>query len=119
MNLQKIAKRIAKMYSPGYFAVVYPDSGRVRAVFHRQGDAEKDCPQTAKVYRHVCVRGVHNLVPVSPPPKIWEYKGVVVFPAGLNSSGIRWSANAHVGMTLRADTKQGMRELITEAKKGA
>ncbi len=47
--------------------------------------------------------------------KVWEYKGVMILPANFNGSGIRWTANAHVGYTLKADTKQGMRELITEA----
>jgi hypothetical protein len=46
----------------------------------------------------------------------WEYKDVIVLPAGRNSSGIRWTANARLGVTLRADTKASMRELITAAK---
>lgn len=52
---------------------------------------------------------------------IWNYKGVTVFPASLNSSGIRWCASSIEirwcalrpgNITLRSDTKQGMRELI-------
>ena len=44
----------------------------------------------------------------------WTYKGVNVDPAGINSSGIRWSAlMPEAGGYLKADTKAGMRELIT------
>lgn len=49
---------------------------------------------------------------------IWEFKGVNVHPAGRNSSGIRWWAFVPVGHgqmdTLRADTKQSMRQLIRD-----
>jgi len=48
--------------------------------------------------------------------KPWFYKGVTVLPADRNASGIRWTANAHIGITLKADTKEGMRALITKAK---
>jgi hypothetical protein len=45
----------------------------------------------------------------------WSYFGVTIDPAGRNSSGIRWSAlvslPGYAGF-LRADTKDGMRELI-------
>jgi hypothetical protein len=44
---------------------------------------------------------------------MWTYKGVDVFPAELNGSGIRWYARSPWGI-LRADTKTSMRELITE-----
>lgn len=44
------------------------------------------------------------------PP--WKYKRVNVYPATLNSSGIRWYAREGWGYTLRADTKEGMRQLI-------
>ena len=47
--------------------------------------------------------------------KAWEYKGVMVLPADRNSAGIRWTANAHAGGTLKAETKAGMRVLITKA----
>ena len=43
---------------------------------------------------------------------MWTYYGVDVFPAGRNSSGIRWQARAGLGFGLHADTKAGMRELI-------
>lgn len=50
---------------------------------------------------------------------IWTYKGVTVYPASLNSSGIRWYARCLLdsaaqlnAYNLRADTKQGMRQLI-------
>ena len=46
--------------------------------------------------------------------KPWQYKGVTVFPAGINSSGIRWTANMGIGITLRAENKQEMRQLITQ-----
>lgn len=45
---------------------------------------------------------------------LWTYRGVNVYPAGPNSSGIRWTANSDLGHTLRSDTKEGMRELIRE-----
>lgn len=44
--------------------------------------------------------------------KMWDYKGLDVFPADINGSGIRWYARSPWGM-LRADTKASMRELIT------
>lgn len=47
---------------------------------------------------------------------MWTYKGVIVHPAALNSSGIRWYALS-VNGGLRSDTKEGMRRLITEALK--
>lgn len=47
--------------------------------------------------------------------KAWIYRGVFVLPAGRNAYGIRWTANAHVGSCLRADSKDGMRELIRDA----
>lgn len=46
----------------------------------------------------------------------WVYKGFNVYPAELNSSGIRWYAFSGLGAVLKADTKQGMRRLITEIK---
>jgi hypothetical protein len=48
--------------------------------------------------------------------KIWTYKSVIVFPASLNASGIRWTANCGVGYTLRADSKCEMRKLISSLK---
>lgn len=46
--------------------------------------------------------------------KVWTYKGVNVYPAAPNATGIRWSSAPVEGIgTLRADTKAGMRELIT------
>ena len=48
-------------------------------------------------------------------PKMWTYKGVDVYPADRNGSGIRWVSQAlGLGSRLRADTKAGMRYLITE-----
>lgn len=43
----------------------------------------------------------------------WGYKGIFVQPADFNSSGIRWMARTPWGPTLRADSKAGMRELVT------
>lgn len=43
---------------------------------------------------------------------MWTYKGVDVFPADRNSSGIRWYARSYRGI-LRADTKKSMRNLIS------
>jgi len=45
----------------------------------------------------------------------WTYKGVNVYPAARNGSGMRWCT---VGPTLRSDTKAGMRELITLTQGG-
>ncbi len=51
--------------------------------------------------------------------KGWMYKGVEVWPADRNSSGIAWYARSIFSSpTLRADTKQGMRQLITHAQIG-
>lgn len=44
---------------------------------------------------------------------MWTYKGIDVFGADLNASGIRWYARTPNG-TLRADTKESMRHLINE-----
>ena len=46
------------------------------------------------------------------------FKGVPIFSAGVNSSGIRWTARVNEAR-LRADTLKGMRALITDALKGA
>ena len=43
------------------------------------------------------------------PAGVWWYRGVPVYPAPLNSSGMRWST---VRPSLRSDTKEGMRLLI-------
>ncbi len=48
--------------------------------------------------------------------KIWTYKGVNVYPAGVNGSGIRWES---IVPHLRADTKESMRELINAAQQTA
>ena len=45
--------------------------------------------------------------------KPWIYRGVVVLPADRNGSGIRWTANAGLGFTLKADSKASMRALIS------
>ena len=42
---------------------------------------------------------------------MWTYKGIDIFKAGINSSGIKWYAWCR-GTTLRADSKASMRELI-------
>ena len=53
---------------------------------------------------------------------MWTYKGIDVFPAGpVIHDGLRWYARTDDGMPaapplLRADTRQGMRELITHYK---
>lgn len=43
---------------------------------------------------------------------MWTYKGIDVFRADMNTSGIRWYARTRWGV-LRADTKASMRHLIT------
>lgn len=46
---------------------------------------------------------------------MWTYKGFDVFPADRNSSGIRWYCRTGSGEgILRADSKDGMKELINE-----
>jgi hypothetical protein len=50
--------------------------------------------------------------------RIWTYKGINVCCAALNSSGIRWYARLPSGDALRADTKQGMKQLINQHLKG-
>ncbi len=44
---------------------------------------------------------------------MWTYKGIDVSRADRNSSGIRWEAFTQYGR-LRADTKEGMKQLINE-----
>lgn len=41
-----------------------------------------------------------------------EYRGVIIFPAERNSSGIRWTARMDKGYALRSDTLEGIKELI-------
>lgn len=50
---------------------------------------------------------------------MWTYRGVDVFPADRNSSGIRWYARTSSAPVLRADTKASMRELITREVSGS
>ena len=45
------------------------------------------------------------------------FKGVPIFSAGVNSSGIRWTASVNE-TRLRADTLAGIRALIADALKG-
>jgi hypothetical protein len=44
---------------------------------------------------------------------MWTYKGIDIFPADINGSGIRWYARTSDGM-LRADSKASMRQAVTE-----
>ena len=44
---------------------------------------------------------------------MWTYKGVNIWRADRNGSGIRWEAFTDNGR-LRADTKQSMSDLINE-----
>lgn len=46
-------------------------------------------------------------------PQMWTYRGVDVYPADRNSSGIRWYARTASGK-LRSDCKQMMRFAINE-----
>lgn len=46
----------------------------------------------------------------------WVYKGVDVYPASSNSSGVRWYARTDYGI-LRADTRDGMKQLIRDGQK--
>lgn len=45
--------------------------------------------------------------------EVRTYKGVNLWPAGQNDSGIRWTATVN-GKNLRADTLAGIKELVTE-----
>lgn len=47
---------------------------------------------------------------------MWTYRGINVYPADRNASGVRWIASTGSGMKLRADTKEGMRQLIRSSK---
>ena len=47
---------------------------------------------------------------------MWTYKGVNIYPANRNGSGIRWYAYTGRGYSLRADTKASMRQLINREK---
>lgn len=49
--------------------------------------------------------------------KTYTYMGVLITRAGLNSSGIRWHAFGPNGQ-LRAETLEGMRQLIREQLEG-
>ena len=49
---------------------------------------------------------------------MWTYKGIDIFPADHNSSGIRWYARTGNGSCLKADTKQSMRDLINHEREG-
>lgn len=49
------------------------------------------------------------------PRSPWTFKGVTVYPADLNSSGIRWYARLCLGYPLRSDTKASMRQLIRDS----
>lgn len=42
------------------------------------------------------------------------YLGINIYPASPNSSGIRWYARTGAGLTLKADTLAGIKELIRE-----
>jgi hypothetical protein len=55
---------------------------------------------------------------------MWTYKGIDVYPADRNSAGLRWAARTPDSWPaappmLRANTKQGMRELITHYRNEA
>lgn len=52
-----------------------------------------------------------------PKREPWTYKGIDIYPADPNTSGIRWHARIPDSPTVnsfRADTKEGMRELIND-----
>lgn len=56
-------------------------------------------------------RAINKLI----KPEAWTYRGIDVYPADRNSSGIRWYARTDSG-NLRSDTKQSMRILINELR---
>jgi hypothetical protein len=43
------------------------------------------------------------------------YRNIVILPADMNASGIRWTARLDDGTRLRTDTLQSMREAIRKA----
>jgi hypothetical protein len=47
---------------------------------------------------------------------MWAYRGINVYPADRNSSGFRWTAITGSGLKLKADTKDGMKQLIRSSK---
>jgi hypothetical protein len=50
------------------------------------------------------------------PRRMWTYYGVNVDPIGANSWGGRWVALVPGHGYLKADTKEGMRELIRHTR---
>ncbi len=53
--------------------------------------------------------------PMGSQRSFWTYKGLDVFPADRNSSGINWYSRTGSGEgVLRSDTKDGMKQLINE-----
>lgn len=78
-----------------------PDCGEPKDDFHHpecpRGDGFVAAPREKKKKKGALVR---------------EYMGVSILSAGPNSSGIRWNANMGIGITLKADTLQGIKELI-------
>ena len=60
----------------------------------------------------VAKRAISKRIATKFGPQPWTYRGVDVFPADHNSSGIRWYARTSSGM-LRADSKSMMRLAIS------
>ena len=44
-----------------------------------------------------------------------QYKGITIERASMNSSGIRWTASTGNGLVLKADTLEGIKQLISNA----
>lgn len=55
--------------------------------------------------------------PKRKPPLARIYRGIVILPADFNASGIRWTASLHDGLPARADTLEGIKQLIRERLK--
>ncbi len=47
------------------------------------------------------------------------YRNIVILPADLNSSGIRWTARLGTGVPLRTETLRDMKQAISNALRKA
>jgi hypothetical protein len=77
---------------------------------YRRNSARKHIIRSLKRYSRKTRRNTGS--------RMWTYKGVDVFPADRNSSGIRWYARDYrASGVLRSDTRNGMKSLINDLPK--
>lgn len=58
---------------------------------------------------------MRHCAPWRKPPRPHIYRGIAILPADRNASGIRWTARMDDGTRLRADTLQGIKQMIADA----